>query len=72
MQDTIVQAKATAAQSWVGAANVPARKTSRKHWRHVLIPITASATLAGLLNIHEFPAIDPGGRRRYRHRVKHG
>jgi type III restriction enzyme len=55
LQDPIVQAKAAAARAWVDAANTVAKEQGRKPWRYALIPhdaITASATLAGLINVH--------------------
>ena len=41
MSDPIVQAKATAARTWVGAANTVALEMKRKPWRYALIPHNA-------------------------------
>jgi hypothetical protein len=48
----IVQAKARAAEKWIGYANAHAAETHGKQWRYALIPHDAvgpSATLAGLI-----------------------
>ncbi len=55
LSDPIVQAKATAARTWVGAANTVAMEMKRKPWRYALIPhdaVTEAATLAGLVNTY--------------------
>jgi type III restriction enzyme len=52
LADLIVQSKATAARTWIGAANAVAKDTGRKPWRYALIPhdaVTETATLAGLI-----------------------
>lgn len=62
INDADVQAKATAARTWVGAANIVAHENRRKPWRYALIPhdaITASATLTGLLNTYSLASIPP-------------
>lgn len=53
LQDPIVQAKAEAARTWIGAANTVAKEMKRKPWKYALVPhtdINESATLAGLVN----------------------
>lgn len=60
--DPIVQAKATAARTWVGAANQVAGGAGRKSWRYALIPhdaITEAATLAGLTRTYAMQPIPP-------------
>ena len=55
MQDAIVQARANAARTWVGAANAVAQESGRKQWHYVLIPhraIAENATLQGLLSAY--------------------
>jgi type III restriction enzyme len=52
VSDPIVQAKARAAEKWVGYANAHAAETHGKEWRYALVPHDAvgpSATLAGLV-----------------------
>ena len=51
VSDPMVQAKARAAEKWIGYANVHAAETRGKEWRYALVPHDAvgpSATLAGL------------------------
>lgn len=60
IEDPIVQAKAKAARTWVGAANAVAKDVQRKPWRYVLIPhdaITEASTLHGLASTYEQAAI---------------
>jgi type III restriction enzyme len=55
MEDSIVQAKAVAARTWIGAANTIAREMQRKSWRYALIPhdaVTEAATLDGLMRTY--------------------
>ena len=52
VSDPMVQAKARAAEKWIGYANVHAAETRGKEWRYALVPHDAvgpSATLAGLI-----------------------
>jgi type III restriction enzyme len=52
ISDPVVQAKARAADKWVGYANAHAAETGGKEWRYLLVPHDAvgpSATLAGLV-----------------------
>jgi len=60
MEDNTVQAKATAARTWVGYANRHAATYGGKYWRYVLIPhdeMSESATLAGLVARFNLPEI---------------
>jgi type III restriction enzyme len=60
MTDETVQAKATAARTWVGYANRHAATYGGKPWQYVLIPhdeMTESATLAGLVARFNLPPI---------------
>ena len=61
--DPIVQAKATAARTWIGAANAVAKEMKRKPWRYALIPhdaVTEAATLAGLVAMYGLAEIGVG------------
>lgn len=52
MTDPVVQAKADAARTWIGYANIHAGEQGGKRWRYALIPhdvITENASLAGLI-----------------------
>src|SRR6266851_2392328 len=56
MDDPEVQAKATAARTWVGYANEHAIAVGGKPWRYMLLPhdaILASSTLSGLVKSFE-------------------
>ncbi|CUW39137.1 hypothetical protein XM1_2068 [Magnetospirillum sp. XM-1] len=60
MTDDTVQAKATAARTWVGYATRHAASYGGKPWRYVLIPhdeMTENATLAGLVAKFNMQAI---------------
>ena len=51
MEDETVLAKAKAARTWVGHANVHARTYGGKPWRYLLVPhdaVRENATVAGL------------------------
>lgn len=63
VQDPIVQAKATAARTWIGAANTVAKELGRKPWRYALIPhdaVTEAATLAGLIKTYGLGEVAAG------------
>ena len=58
MDDEIVKAKATAARTWIGHANVHAKSYGGKSWRYLLVPhdgLLESMSLAGLVGRHELP-----------------
>ena len=58
IDDEIVKAKATAARTWIGHANVHAKSYGGKSWRYLLVPhdgLLESMSLAGLVGRHELP-----------------
>jgi hypothetical protein len=60
MPDETVQAKATAARTWVGYANRHVATYGGKPWQYVLVPhdeIIKSATLSGLVARFNMPEI---------------
>jgi type III restriction enzyme len=64
VSDPIVQAKARAAEKWIGYANVHAAEARGKEWRYALIPhhaVGPSATLAGLIARYQTHSQQPVG-----------
>ena len=59
MEDTIVIAKASAANQWIGFVNKIAIENGKKEWRYLLIPdntLFPSTTLDGLISVHTWKA----------------